>query len=46
MGYGIYNSTGDRVSFTNPVTALYTDPETGIAATLLINGGNIQLTLL
>ena len=44
-GYGIYNSTGDRVSFTNLVTAPYTDPETGIAATLLINGGNIQIDI-
>ena len=28
--------TGDRVTFNPPVTAPYTDPETGIAATLLI----------
>ena len=44
-GYGIYNSSGDRVSFNPPVTAPYTDPETGIAATLLIAGGSIFIDI-
>ena len=44
-GYGIYNSSGDRVSFNPPVTAPYTDPETGITATLLISGANISIDI-
>ncbi len=44
-GYGIYNAAGDRINFNAPVTAPYTDPETGVAATLLISGGNIRIDI-
>tara|TARA_B100000161_G_scaffold234298_1_gene183139 strand:+ start:445 stop:2073 length:1629 start_codon:yes stop_codon:yes gene_type:complete len=44
-GYGIYDSAGDRINFNAPVTAPYTDPGTGVAATLLISGGNIQIDI-
>ena len=34
------------MTFNAPVTAPYTDSETGITATLLISGSNIQLILI
>ena len=43
--YGIYNSLGERVTFNAPVTAPYTDSETGITATLLISGSSISIDI-
>ena len=43
--YGIYNSLGDRVTFNPPVTAPYTDSETGITSTLLISGSSISIDI-
>ena len=43
--YGIYNSSGDRVTFNPLVTAPYTDSETGINATLLILGSSISIDI-